>query len=54
MFQRTVKAKLMINNEEIEISISISCVPTTPERELIRRAGNILRAAANDATYEVV
>jgi len=53
MFSRTVIATIIIGGEEVKVSISIGCIPETPHSELIRRAGNIFRAAANDATYEV-
>ena len=54
MFFKTVIATIIIDNCPVEISISIGCIPETPDSELIRRAGNILRAAARDATYKVL
>jgi hypothetical protein len=42
------------NEEPVKISIPFSAVsPKVPDSELIRRAGNIFRAAALDATYEI-
>lgn len=53
MFQRVVYVTLDLAGEEVRIPLHIGCNPSTPDKELERRAGNILRAAANDATYEV-
>ena len=54
MFFKTVIATIIIDSCPVEISISVGCIPETPDSELIRQASKILRAAANDATYKVL
>jgi len=51
--KRIVHAKIKVNEFEVKIIIVIECNARTPDSELIRRAGNILRESANNATYEV-
>ena len=53
MLTKTVRATLAIKDETITIDIVVSCNDSTPESELIRRAGNALRLAADEATYEI-
>lgn len=51
MYQEIVYAIIVINGKEVTIPIAVSCTPQTPKNELVRRAGNILREASNNASY---
>jgi len=52
-FPKYVKATIVIEGQEIKVPIHISCTSVIPDKELIRRAGNIFREAVNNATYFV-
>ena len=54
MFCKTVIVTIMIDGVPIKISISIGCVPTTPDEEVIRRARNLIFKEMDNATFKVV
>jgi hypothetical protein len=56
MFQKAVKITITLEQggKPQELTVLIPCNPSTPDTELIRRAGNIFREAANQAKYSVV
>jgi hypothetical protein len=53
MHYKTVTATIMVDGKSVEIKIDITCASHTPDHELIRRAGNILRHAADSAEFKV-
>jgi hypothetical protein len=55
MFFKTVIAYFNIEGveQQIKIEIPVCCLPTTPDEELIRRAGNILKCSLDSANYKV-
>jgi hypothetical protein len=54
MRTKLVRARMMIANREVEVVLTISCLPTTPDTEIIRRARNEFLAAAGEAKYLIV
>ena len=53
MYSKAVHVIMYLNGERTEIVMNLSCVPTTSHEELIRRASNMLKVAAETATYIV-
>lgn len=54
MFVKTVSITIVLNDKPVKMSVQITCTPTTPNEELIRRASNMFGRAADYATFEVV
>jgi hypothetical protein len=54
MFVKTVRVTLIISESPVEVLIQVSCTPYTLDEEIIRRAGNLLRKAANNAEYMIL
>ena len=54
MYAKLVTVTIQIEGKPVEMTVSVSCLPTTADHEILRRARNIFLAAANNAVLKMV